>query len=77
MYVYIKGGNMKTIKKQIIAIIFIVILCFVANNCTVLMHDRTNPCSDAENADSLECNNWKVKYPKDYEKYLKRVKKTE
>lgn len=56
------------------------LLYFIFTSCSAIMfkYDMNNPCNLQRDAqDSIECENWKAKYPKSYEKYLKRMQEHE
>lgn len=37
-------------------------------------YDKYNPCGE-NYSDSLECESWRTKYPKEYKRYLDRLEK--
>jgi len=69
--------NNNNIKKIISIPMIIIIIIFMVSNCSPLFiskfyNDSMNPCGGI-NSDSVECEYWKEKYPKEYEKFLKRI----
>lgn len=72
-------GIKKYIKPS--TIILFVILIFMVSDCAIspkfkktFWHDETNPCTPGEYQNSIECNEWKMKYPKEYQRYKERMK---
>lgn len=67
---------MSTDKKHIIILLglFLIfcIICFIVFSCgPKFFHDNQNPC-DAEYYDSAVCEQWKLDFPGEYKRYLKR-----
>jgi len=61
--------------KRIAVITILVIILLVSDCNTKFYHDKTmNPCSGKTKEDSLLCNQWKTKFPKEYEHYQRRLK---
>lgn len=57
--------------------LLIVVLCTCASDCKTLYHDKSNPCTPGEFANSKECLEWKKNFPKEYERFIKRTNKSE
>lgn len=63
------------------SIIIGILLMLIVSDCSpifkaVYHHDDMNPCSEQYKEifeDTVECYTWKMKYPKEYQRYQKRI----
>ena len=76
--VCISGMSIKKIFNKA-ALIAVLILLFTVSDCSLspkigraVYHDKINPCTPGENQNSIECENWKKQFPKEYKRYQKR-----
>lgn len=71
----------KKVKYIKVTIIIAILLMLIVSDCSprfkaAYHHDDMNPCSELYKEtfqDTLECYTWKMKYPKEYQRYLKRT----
>jgi hypothetical protein len=77
MYMCMK--SIKLIRRTSIITIFI--LLFIVSDCaispkiaTIIYHDKTNPCTKGNFQNFKECDKWKKNHPREYKRYLERIK---
>lgn len=67
---------MKNIIKKIVIILCFILMLFLADDCSSsLFHDKQNPCTKGEYGNSVECDQWKKNFPKEYKHYIERLNK--
>lgn len=79
--IYMKDKTSIMFKTYIKATLFFIAF-MLCSDCSLspkinsaVYHDKKNPCSSGEYSNSFECEHWKKKYPKEYQKYIKRLEK--